>query len=308
MLTQYFSSTSSCLPLQDFYSTLPNQRENPVDYWLRLNKAADVAEEGLKRQGRPMDNMGGEIAKMFVKHCPDLELASVFKYKQIHEWTTKEVQERVDEYQREQMSSAKVHVPKAHAAALICHETHTESRNASDMEASCTNVLSPPALSLPGIPSLSPSSTLPQHQQHSVSPVSQCQQSYVPPMPQHQQQTLSPLPQYQRLSPSFAPQDQLPLGQQPGNEAMLGEMMSMLRELLSNVQVGHAKPIARRGGRQIRGQPHVHATSCRVCNDKSHTTESHCRSDRLCFTCFKPGHASRSCPGQLPAHDNSQGN
>lgn len=27
ILIQYFSNTSSCLPLQDFYSTLPNQRE-----------------------------------------------------------------------------------------------------------------------------------------------------------------------------------------------------------------------------------------------------------------------------------------
>lgn len=33
MLIRYFSSTSSCLPLQDFYSTLPSHRENPVDYW-----------------------------------------------------------------------------------------------------------------------------------------------------------------------------------------------------------------------------------------------------------------------------------
>ena len=307
MLTQYFSNTSSSMPLQDFYSTLPNQRENPVDYWLRLNKAADVAEEGLKRQGRHTENMGGEIAKMFVKHCPDLEFASVFKHKQIHEWSTKEVQERIYEYQREQVSSVKVHVPKTHAAALICHESHMESRDTSDMETSCPNVFSPPAISSVGVLSLSPSSVLSQNQQHSLSPISQSQQSYVP--PQHrQQQTLSSLPQYQRPSPSFAPQGQLPLNQQPGNDAMLGEMMSMLRELLSNVQVGHTRPAARRGGRQFRGQPHVHAMSCQVCNDTSHTTESHCRSNRLCFTCFKPGHTSRSCPSHSPARGNVQGN
>lgn len=41
-----------------------------------------MAEEGLKLQGRHMENMGGETAKMLVKHCPDSELASVFKYKQ----------------------------------------------------------------------------------------------------------------------------------------------------------------------------------------------------------------------------------
>ena len=308
MLTQYFSNTSSCLPLQDFYSTLPNQRENPVDYWLRLNKAADVAEEGLKRQGRRMEDMGGEISKMFVKHCPDLEFASVFKHKQIHEWSTKEVQERVDEYQREQVSSVKVHVPKTHAAARICHETHTEPCNTSDMETSCANVLSPPAISLVGLPSLSPSSVLSQNQQHSLSSISQSRQSYVPSLPQHQQQTLSSLPQYQRPSPSFAPQGQLPLSQQSGNEAMLGEMMSMLRQLLSNVQVGHTRPAVRRGGRQFRGQPHVHATACQVCNDSSHSTESHCRSDRLCFTCFKPGHTCRLCPSHSPARDNVQGN
>lgn len=85
ILTQYFSNTSSYLPQQDVYSTLPNQRENLTDYWISLNKAADVADEGLKHQGRYMENMGGEIAKMCVKHCPDLESASVFKYKQIHE-------------------------------------------------------------------------------------------------------------------------------------------------------------------------------------------------------------------------------
>lgn len=48
ILIQYFSNTSSCLPLQDFYSTLPNQRESSIDYWILLNKAADMAEESLK--------------------------------------------------------------------------------------------------------------------------------------------------------------------------------------------------------------------------------------------------------------------
>lgn len=71
-----------------------------------------------------------------MKHCPDLEFASVFKHKQIHKWSIKEVQERVDEYQREQVSSVKVHMPKTHAATLNCHESHIESCATSDMEAS----------------------------------------------------------------------------------------------------------------------------------------------------------------------------
>lgn len=57
--------------------------EKHIDYWVHLNKAADMAEEGLKHQGRNIENMGGEISKMFVKHCPDQELASVSKYKQM---------------------------------------------------------------------------------------------------------------------------------------------------------------------------------------------------------------------------------
>ena len=93
ILKQYFSDTSSCLHLQDFYSTLPGHRENPNHYWICLNKSAD----GLKHQGRQVEMGGtwGEIAKMFVKHCPDPELMSVFKYKQIHEWTSQEIQEMI---------------------------------------------------------------------------------------------------------------------------------------------------------------------------------------------------------------------
>lgn len=292
-LIQYFSNTSSCLPLQDFYSTLPNQRENPIDYWIRLNKAADMAEEGLKHQGRHMENIGAEIAKMFVKHCPDPELACVFKYKRIQEWTSKEIQERIDEYQRERMSSVTIHMPKNHGAALFCNEVHTEPHNACNVETSSANSPSHPALSLGVMPSLSPSPVLSQNQQQSLSPVPQSQKPYLPPSPQNQQQ----------------PQSQQPPSQQQGSEAMLGEMMSVLKELLAKVRVGEGRPPFRRGGRQVRNQAHsVHEMCCQVCNDESHSTESHCRSARLCFTCFRPGHTRYSCPSRIPARDNVQGN
>ena len=74
ILLQYFSKTSAGLPRADFYSTLPRQKENPVDYWIRVNKAADFADEGLRRQGRYMENMTEEITGMFIKHCPDSEI------------------------------------------------------------------------------------------------------------------------------------------------------------------------------------------------------------------------------------------
>lgn len=44
ILLKYFSVAPSCLPLADFYSTLPMHGESAVDYWIRINKAADLAD------------------------------------------------------------------------------------------------------------------------------------------------------------------------------------------------------------------------------------------------------------------------
>lgn len=53
ILRQHFSDVAySCMPVADFYSTVPLTGETPVDYWLCLNKAVDAAEEGLKRLSR----------------------------------------------------------------------------------------------------------------------------------------------------------------------------------------------------------------------------------------------------------------
>ncbi|RXN38043.1 Retrovirus-related Pol polyprotein from transposon 412 [Labeo rohita] len=51
LLRKHFSCNHySPVPLADFYTTLPDEDENPYDYWLRLNKAADVASECLREQ------------------------------------------------------------------------------------------------------------------------------------------------------------------------------------------------------------------------------------------------------------------
>lgn len=113
ILLKYFSDASSCLPLADFYSTCPDPKEHPVDYWIRLNKAADLAEEGLRRQGRVMDNFSVEVARMFVKHCPDPELSCLFKCKPIDEWNARDIQRRLDDYQREKRA------PLRHASAYF---------------------------------------------------------------------------------------------------------------------------------------------------------------------------------------------
>lgn len=102
ILKQHFGETvSSCMPLADFYTTHPFHNELPFDYWIRLNKAIDATEEALKRQGKTLDNPTREVTVMFIRYCPDPELALIFKCKPLEEWTAGEVQMRLDECQRE---------------------------------------------------------------------------------------------------------------------------------------------------------------------------------------------------------------
>lgn len=109
ILKQHLSRVScSNMPLADFYSTVHVAGENPVEYWIRLNKAVDVAEVGLSRQGRHIDDPRREVTVMFVKHCPDPSLAAVLWFKAPEKWTAGEIQEHVDRYQidtREQLKT-----------------------------------------------------------------------------------------------------------------------------------------------------------------------------------------------------------
>ncbi|KAL6491554.1 hypothetical protein MHYP_G00018990 [Metynnis hypsauchen] len=111
-LKRYFSeSPGSCLPLADFYATCPNPKESPVDYWVRLNIAAEAADSHLQKQGSKMENMNSEIAMMFIRNCPDPDLCGVFRCKPISKWTVMDVQEAIDEHQRESHSRKMSHMP-----------------------------------------------------------------------------------------------------------------------------------------------------------------------------------------------------
>lgn len=102
ILRRYFSdSPMSSLPLADFYATQPNADESPVDYWVRLNTAAEHADKHLQKSGGKMENMPAEIAMMFIRNCSDPDLSSVFRCKPISKWSAMEVQEAIDEHQRE---------------------------------------------------------------------------------------------------------------------------------------------------------------------------------------------------------------
>ncbi|KAK0146218.1 hypothetical protein N1851_014480 [Merluccius polli] len=99
ILKQHFSeSVTSFMPLADFYDTKPFPTESAVDYWIRLNKAVDTAAERLKRQGKTLDNPSGEVAVMFVTHCPDPQLLLAFSSRPLEEWTATDVQVRLDEH------------------------------------------------------------------------------------------------------------------------------------------------------------------------------------------------------------------
>ncbi|XP_014863751.1 PREDICTED: uncharacterized protein LOC106930616 [Poecilia mexicana] len=102
LLRKHFGSDQcSPVPLADFYSTRPRENEDPFEYWLRLNGAADVAVNLLKEQGKTFDNPSVEVTRMFIRNCPCKDLAFTFRSKTIEKWSAQDVQEVLDEYHME---------------------------------------------------------------------------------------------------------------------------------------------------------------------------------------------------------------
>ncbi|XP_061887949.1 uncharacterized protein LOC133638923 isoform X2 [Entelurus aequoreus] len=271
ILLQYFSDAPSCLPLADFYATLPKHRENPVDYWIRLNKAADLALEGLHRQGKRAENMYDEVALMFVKHCPDPELSCILKCKPLHEWTSRDVQQRIDDYQGESRANRRA----AGTAQLKSHITAVASEQAG-----------PPSVSLPVSEECRapvPSPLFPQAQRHVYcSPLT-------PPMS-------ASVPNEHQRSPSLTPATAVVQNLQQTEERLLTRMVDMFQMMMDKMQRGDTDHQSQGGRfqRATRGRRPREA-ACRICDDPRHTTISHCMSDRLCFTCFAPGHTKLNC-------------
>ncbi|RXN09686.1 hypothetical protein ROHU_031353 [Labeo rohita] len=108
ILRKHFEAAPcSPLPLADFYTTLPRPDEDAYEYWLRLNRAVDVAAERLKEQGKVLDYPGTEVTRMFIRHCPCKELAITFRSKTIDAWSVREVHNILNEYHSEtSLSSA----------------------------------------------------------------------------------------------------------------------------------------------------------------------------------------------------------
>lgn len=103
LLRKHFScSQYSSIPLADFYTTMPKDKEDPFEYWLRLNRAADIAVECLKEQGKTLDNPSMEVTRMFIRNCPSKDLALTFRSKTVDKWTAHEVMDVLNEYHSEE--------------------------------------------------------------------------------------------------------------------------------------------------------------------------------------------------------------
>ncbi|KAK0146302.1 hypothetical protein N1851_014385 [Merluccius polli] len=119
ILKRNFSELSySSLPMRDFYSTVPRVGESAMDYWIRLNKSIDAADECLRRRGKSVEDPSTEVVMMFINHCPDPSLAMSFQLKAPEQWTAAEVQERLDSHTRRvRRATAQTH----HAVGLSAY-------------------------------------------------------------------------------------------------------------------------------------------------------------------------------------------
>ncbi|KAK2834280.1 hypothetical protein Q7C36_014981 [Tachysurus vachellii] len=121
ILKRNFSElTYSNMPMADFYNTLPKVDESPMDYWIRLNKAIDVADECLRRRSKCVEDPAAEAVMMFVSHCPDPGLALSFQFKPAEQWSAAEVQERLDCHRRNlKRNSART---QRYSPVVACHQ------------------------------------------------------------------------------------------------------------------------------------------------------------------------------------------
>lgn len=225
ILKQHFSDTlSSSLPLADFYATRPHSGEQPLDYWLRLNKALEVTEDSLERQNKTFDYLSRDLAAMFIQNCPDPELSLIFKCKPLQQWTVADIHEKLVEHCRDHKQTSKQRVNP------VLFSQHQE-------VTACVQCASPATAA--GLPALSP------------------------------------------------PVD--------GSSDRLDKIISLLERVLVQ-QSQQPKNVSKFN----KLHPKLKSTGpCAVCSDNYHTTQYHCKIDKLCFGCFAPGHTRVECPSSV---------
>lgn len=219
---------------------------------------------------------------MFVKHCPDPELSYALKCKPIHEWTSRDVQLRIDDYQRELRASGRA----IETARLKNHVIAVT----------------------PEQPSVPPANVAMPSQCHTANISLQAQHSVCP--------STCPLPtrvpaqgeSNHSLSHSSAPAVAQNL-QSQSDESLLTRMVDIFQDMMDKMQQRNTHHVSR-GGRFRRAprDRRPNQTVCKVCDDSSHNTISHCMSERLCFACFGAGHTRLNCPVSSSPQSQSGGN
>lgn len=112
------------------------------------------------------------------------------------------------------------------------------------------------------------------------------------------QEVAAPVQSATNAKPSQAAVVAPPSAQQAeGSPDRLDRVLALLERVLAQ-QSQQPKYVSKY---TARGQPSKvkPLAPCAVCSDNGHTTQYHCRSDRLCFTCFAPDHTRAECPNAV---------
>lgn len=275
ILRRNFSElTYSSLPMKDFYSTVPRAGEDAMDYWIRLNKSIDAADECLRRRGRLVEDPSAEVVMMFINHCPDPSLALSFQLKAAEEWTAAEIQDRLDSHVR------KVKRTVVHSQ----HAVHPSALSQSPTDASCRPLF--------GVSSAMMGEPAP----HSLPALSSVDITGQPQPPGRVVNTPQPSASYGSPHAQAVPQLPTPPPHQaaePGTQQLVAMFDKVLSLCTTSLSTGQRRP---HQPSRPRGQNSAQRTSCEVCGSGDHTTHAHCRLYRLCLNCFSPGHMRRECP------------
>ena len=303
ILKQHYSElTYSSMPMADFYNTRPLQHEGVMEYWIRLNNAIDIADECLRRQGRSVEDPGREVTMMFIKYCPDPVLFNRLSFKAAEEWTTSEVQERIDSFLRElrTRSHAEQRAPHKHAVS------HAQTTMLQGPEVSHVSpLLSTPHFTSPAPPTDSYITTPTSAPTFQLSPTAdQFIPSSPPAVTPHAPQAPTsafptPVVASQYTQPAACP----PVSQAahhcpapPITTAIDGNSMQALISLLDRMMARQEVQVATSAVSPQQYAPGpFQRKSCRVCGDTSHSTLMHCRKEKLCLSCYSPGHFKRDC-------------
>lgn len=282
-----FSELSySNLPMKDFYSTIPHADETAMDYWIRLNKSIDAADDCLRRRGRSVEDPGSEVVMMFINHCPDPSLALSFQMKAPERWTTAEVQERLDSHMRSVRRKAG---QSRHTVGLAAYSQSPVTDSFQPFNYGMSQATSVACQPKPSHASLPASPLACSH--------SQSDNMLVGP---REPASLSP--------PPTAVSDPAPAATgPPATESGVQQVVAMFDKVLSlcnaslatgqspgNRQPVNRQPVRRQAGRP-RHQQGFEIFACNVCGSRDHSTHAHCRLYRLCLNCFSPDHIRREC-------------